>query len=1180
MTEQEKEIEKEVPNEVPNYVTNEFSNGVPKEMEKDIEIQKLKKENENLKKTTAYLNKKCEEMINDKSDDVLVGLLKKKINDLEMLMEESEQEYDNQLNLLRKRCADMQKENNSLQKELLEKKINQSTNETKKVAGGNEGQLKKKIGELEDDLRQKNRQLKDKEVEAGQLKDKLSSTQIALDYHMPLSMGQDAPIKKTQNAESVKKYENTQLDAIIKDAIKNGAKPKDMDRVKDKVNKLFDEKERIMNINENLTVMVNNTQKEKKSDKIDAQDDTKKAFEIEKNILNNELVKLKKEKDADYKKYSQRITGLEGKLTERNEQVDLLGKGVETLNKELMIREDPIHNSREVVNYLDKFAKYQNEFFVKEMKRTSDELKNSNEETLCFKEEQEAYKKIKRDYDDQYARQDYQIKAQNEQVALKQEELRLKPDESRSIGQALDSWQREKETMNGLRKLNRELSNQLSHYKYLVRRIKAGDNNVHIDEKGIEGSSRDDAPGVMQNPRYLQMVSIKINEEDRINPSEFMELIRAWKSSTENQLRISIFKQIRDSTELFESAMNHAHLFQAMVREALKSENDELNYLALVLLTYAVSDKRFGLEKYAKLNPIDLILNSFRTNKQKKSNMSMKELLIACLYQLGLYYDLDWEWQDVHSDMFLECQCLTYMKVVIGKSREVGQIDALKVIALIFKSGLLLNELSSVGAVTFLLKNQHGNDNKSKMISIEAFHSLTKHGHFYDHVDKFDLIRNTIDAFFHNEYYKFLAMMLDIFLNMTMIEEILAALINSELVDRVCWLLLRSDDTYNGMKANLMLLQNKLCVRENIVRIQFHLKNRYKDIILSNNFFVATNALILQKKIIDMDKNRLIMDFQLIQTLLLNLGTENQAIFNSTQDILKEEGILSNESYLQVIFSTKEIGNISKVLPIVNEEKKAIILFNIIYHYISDIKTAGSFIKIGSEEFYICQYNWLQRGTKPTQKMILDILTRLMKYANKSSSILTYWPNWDIFTKFLTLKLYNKCAEDYEIYFSVLKLSCELSDKEEFAQTVNMITFLQSVDEYLTEGVFGQNDAVVRGQVITILGNFLNIQSDTKGPDRINKLLRNKKFNFIRVSIALMKPWKFDNPNNEQSASLVEFFCLVAETPLFKGLYQSNLATFDLEFRDMLQSVKNETGRFAEAVSEFCHKIISVFEKG
>ena len=122
MTEQEKEIEKEVSNEVLNNVTNEVPNEVPKDMEKDIEIQKLKKENENLKKTTAYLNKKCEEMINDKSDDVLVGLLKKKINDLEMLMEESEQEYDNQLNLLRKRCADMQKENNSLQKELLEKK--------------------------------------------------------------------------------------------------------------------------------------------------------------------------------------------------------------------------------------------------------------------------------------------------------------------------------------------------------------------------------------------------------------------------------------------------------------------------------------------------------------------------------------------------------------------------------------------------------------------------------------------------------------------------------------------------------------------------------------------------------------------------------------------------------------------------------------------------------------------------------------------------------------------------------------------------------------------------------------------------------------------------------------------------------------------------------------------------
>ena len=52
---------------------------------------------------------------------------------------------------------------------------------------------------------------------------------------------------------------------------------------------------------------------------------------------------------------------------------------------------------------------------------------------------------------------------------------------------------------------------------------------------------------------------------------------------------------------------------------------------------------------------------------------------------------------------------------------------------------------------------------------------------------------------------------------------------------------------------------------------------------------------------------------------------------------------------------------------------------------------------------------------------------------------------------------------------------------------------------------------------------------------RINKLLRNKKFNFIGLSINLMKPWEKENPNNQQSAMLIEFYNLVVDTPLFKS---------------------------------------------
>jgi hypothetical protein len=181
---------------------------------------------------------------------------------------------------------------------------------------------------------------------------------------------------------------------------------------------------------------------------------------------------------------------------------------------------------------------------------------------------------------------------------------------------------------------------------------------------------------------------------------------------------------------------------------------------------------------------------------------------------------------------------------------------------------------------------------------------------------------------------------------------------------------------YKDMRPNLMKLLISLAQKENVTRIQFHLKNKMRDILLSNNYTVAFSSLILLTIIIEHDKNRLIMDFELINTLLLNLGTDDPKIFDGTLEILTEEGILSNDSYLQVVFSVKEIENITMILPQINEPKKAGILFNIIYHYMSDMKTASSFIKIADEKFYVCLYNWLQKGSKALQKNILDMLHR------------------------------------------------------------------------------------------------------------------------------------------------------------------------------------------------------------
>jgi len=38
--------------------------------------------------------------------------------------------------------------------------------------------------------------------------------------------------------------------------------------------------------------------------------------------------------------------------------MQLLGQGIESLNQELRLREDPSQNAIEVVTYLEKFAKY------------------------------------------------------------------------------------------------------------------------------------------------------------------------------------------------------------------------------------------------------------------------------------------------------------------------------------------------------------------------------------------------------------------------------------------------------------------------------------------------------------------------------------------------------------------------------------------------------------------------------------------------------------------------------------------------------------------------------------------------------------------------------------------------------------------------------------------------------
>ena len=84
------------------------------------ESEALRRENERLRSDINYLNKKCEELISGQSDDALIGLLKKKVNDLEQKAEQIENEKENVISGLRKKYNETQKENNMLRMQIKE----------------------------------------------------------------------------------------------------------------------------------------------------------------------------------------------------------------------------------------------------------------------------------------------------------------------------------------------------------------------------------------------------------------------------------------------------------------------------------------------------------------------------------------------------------------------------------------------------------------------------------------------------------------------------------------------------------------------------------------------------------------------------------------------------------------------------------------------------------------------------------------------------------------------------------------------------------------------------------------------------------------------------------------------------------------------------------------------------
>lgn len=219
----------------------------------------------------------------------------------------------------------------------------------------------------------------------------------------------------------------------------------------------LEEKKRVERINEELSdkLMTLMKQNEDSKKKLILEQQTNSENKIK--SLENELKELEENKNLNEKKLLEKIIKLEQKLNQREIDLEYLGKGIEAMNNELQLRQDPSTTAIELVNYLETFSK-QNEAFLdkrlREFKSEFEQLRRASESrTLDAKQskEQERIKSIELE----------QIKVKRtemkELVDLKNEESKFHDEERQNFNLMMEHMRYDNGKVQLLRKSNSEM---------------------------------------------------------------------------------------------------------------------------------------------------------------------------------------------------------------------------------------------------------------------------------------------------------------------------------------------------------------------------------------------------------------------------------------------------------------------------------------------------------------------------------------------------------------------------------------------------------------------------------------------------------------------------------------------------------------------------------------------------
>lgn len=359
---------------------------------RELETSDLIKENFKLREENEYLTQKCADLMGAMSDDALVALLKNKINKVEVELEETEMKYETEVHSLKKKLNEALKESNQLRLALgkLEKtnslqntQLMQSRQDEISVEENQDiiTELKKALQEKDYLLQEAYKKLRSKDNSSNIQNNDEQNSQRSIEGGSQKT-GSSGPVKP--NPASLRRFIRDRKTAQYSRPTSrenSSMKPQDLigglggdEELKKALANTLEEKAKLEAINAELCNRLIADKSNTNEPKTSSQDPSSKQNDYQILTLKKQIEELKAQKDENEKKLLDKIVQLESKIQDREENLKILGSGVEQLRKELSIKDDPSYNAVQLIRYLEKFSKYQNEFVTQEVARFQEEF--------------------------------------------------------------------------------------------------------------------------------------------------------------------------------------------------------------------------------------------------------------------------------------------------------------------------------------------------------------------------------------------------------------------------------------------------------------------------------------------------------------------------------------------------------------------------------------------------------------------------------------------------------------------------------------------------------------------------------------------------------------------------------------------------------------------------------------